>query len=190
MRPTPLRGPIRRGEQGYILLVALLIMAVLAVLGSSTLQVAGIDQRIAVQNRKHMLILNTSHAGTEHARAHLMYNDPPHEGIDSGPDTYGDFVTATEGETDFGGIAYRTLGGTGSSHNLGVYWVTATYHRCGNPPPGYSTELGQNKFRADYWEMESNARMQTATGGTALNETNATTSMMVRKVRFGTCKIR
>ena len=35
-------------------------------------------------------------------------------------------------ETSFDGLSY--------SHHLGVYWVTATYHRCGNPPPGYSTE--------------------------------------------------
>lgn len=182
------RGP--RGERGYILLVALLVMAVLAVLGSSTLQVAGIDQRIAVQNRKHMLTLNTAHAGTEHARNELMYEDPPHEGIDSGPDTYGDFVTASAAETDFGGIAYASYG---RAHNLGVYWVTATFHRCGNPPPGYSTELGQNKFRADYWEMESTARMQSSATSAAsanVNETTATASMMVRKVKFGTCKIR
>lgn len=189
--PVRLLGaPRRSNEQGYILLVALLIMAVLAVLGSSTLQVAGIDHRIAVQNRKHMMTLNTSHAGTEHARASLMFEDPPVEGLDSGPDTYGDFVTATEAETDFGGIAYASNGGGRSSHNLGVYWVSATFHRCGNPPPGYSTELGQNKFRADYWEMESTARMQSSTSSGAVNETTATTSMMVRKVKFGTCKIR
>jgi hypothetical protein len=184
------RAGLLRDRRGYIMLVALLIMAILAVIGSSTLQVAGIDQRIAVQNRKHMMTLNTSHAGTEHARSELMYEDPPHEGIDTGNDTFGDFVNATEAETDFGGVAY---GSFGRSHNLGVYWVTATYHRCGNPPPGYSTELGGNKFRSDYWEMASTARMQTSASSAssaAMNETTASSSMLLRKVKFGTCKIR
>ncbi len=176
---------MRGGRRGYVMLIALLMMAILAVIGATTLQVAGVDQRIAIQNRKHMLTVNTSHAGTEHARAELMHRDPVNEGLDTGADTAGDFVSATTGETNFGGLAY--------AHNLGVYWVTATFHRCGNPPPGYSTEMGQNKFRADYWEMESTARFQSsATSATTAmtNETQARTSSLIRKVKFGTCKIR
>ena len=75
------------------------------------------------------------------------------------------------------------------AHNLGVYWVSATYHRCGNPPPGYSTEVGRDGFRSDYWEMKSTARMQDTTF-TNLNETQAVTSAMIRKVVQGTCKVR
>lgn len=175
----------RRGQRGYIMLVALIMMAILTVLGASTLQVAGIDQRIALQNRKHMLTVNTAHAGTEHARDEMRWTEPVDEGIDTSPDTHGDYVGATDAETSFGGVAY--------THNLGVYWVTATYHRCGNPPPGYSTELGQNKFRSDYWEMEATARMaETATSAAtaAVNETQATASMLLRHVKFGTCKVR
>jgi len=157
-------------------------MALLAVIGSSTLQVAGVDQRIALQNRKHMMVVNTSDAGTEHGREALEERDPPNEGLDTSGDTYGDFVTAQDAETDFGGLNY--------THNLGVYWVTATFHRSGNPPPGYSTELGQDKFRSDYWELESTARQQTTDYSTNINETRAVTSAMVRKVRFGTWKIR
>ena len=164
------------------MLVALLIMAILAVIGSTTLQVAGIDQRIALQNRKHMLVVNTSHAGTEHGRDELRWEDPPHENIDSGADTWGDFVSASVAESEFEGLSY--------THNLGVYWVEATYHRCGNPPPGYSTELGQDKFRSDYWEMKSTARMQQESTYANINETQAITSMMVRKVKFGSCRIR
>jgi len=173
------------GERGYIMLVALLLMAILAVIGASTLQVAGIDQRIAHQNRKHVMSVNTSHAGTVHARSRLMYNDPPSEGLDSAPDTYGDFVGASTAETNFDGLAY--------AHNLGVYWVTATYHRCGNPPPGYSTEKGTSKFRADYWEMASTARIQstaTSADSAAVNETQARSTSLLRKVKFGTCKVR
>lgn len=174
--------PLRRRRDGYIMLVALLLMAILAVLGSSTLQIAGIDQRIALRNRQHMMVMNTSHAGTEHSRFKLQHEDPPNEGIDTSPDTFGNFVTSTESEDEFDGTDYP--------HNLGVYWVSATYHRCGNPPPGYSTEVGQAKFRADYWEMKSTARVISPSSGQNVNETQTTTSALLRKVKFGTCKLR
>ena len=163
------------------MLVALVLLALLAVLGSSTLTIAGVDQRIALQNRKHMLVLNTATAGTEHARDELRWEQPVSEGIDTS-DTASDYITPTEAETDFGGLAY--------AHNLGVYWVSATYHRCGNPPPGYSTEVGRNGFRSDYWEMESTARMQDASTYANINETQATSSAMIRKVTQGSCKVR
>ena len=170
------------GRRGYIMLVALLLMALLSIVGASTLRVAGIDNRIALQNRKHMMVLNTSHAGTEHAREKIQDEDPVDENTDTNPDTFADFVKATEAEAEFEGLAY--------THNLGVYWVSAVYHRCGNPPPGYSTELGQNKYHSDYWEMESTARQQEEGTYSNINETLAMTSMMVRHVEFGTCKIR
>ncbi len=162
------------------MLVALLLLAILAVIGASTLQVAGIDQRIALQNRKHMLVLNTANAGIEHARNTLEDADPSDEGLDTAS-TAPDFVTASDAETSFGGLTY--------AHNLGVYWVKATFMRCGNPPPGYSTELGVNKFRADYWMMSSTARMQD-TAFNNINESQATTAAVLRKVKFGSCKIR
>ncbi|MBL8619070.1 MAG: hypothetical protein JNM72_25885 [Deltaproteobacteria bacterium] len=182
--PLPMHrtSPRRSGQRGYIMLVALIVMAILAILGVTTLRVAGIDQRVAIQNRKHMLTVNTSHAGTEHARSTLMNQDPVNEGLDTGTGA-GDFVARTTAEASFGGLTY--------AQNLGVYWVTATYHRCGNPPPGYSTELGGSKFRSDYWEMSSTARFQaSAATTTAINETQARTSSLLRKVRFGSCKIR
>ena len=168
-------------RRGYVMLVALLLMALLAVLGATTLQVAGVDQKIAIQNRKHMMVLNTANAGTEHARKTLQNTNPTSEGVDSGTDTAADFVTAEEAEADFGGLEY--------THNLGVYWVTATYQRCGYPPPGYSTEIGRNQFRADYWLMNATARMQD-TSYTSINETQANAASLIRKVLRGTCKIR
>ena len=70
-----------------------------------------------------------------------------------------------------------------------MYQVDATYHRCGNPPPGYSTEQGRNGFRSDYWEMESVA---TLTSAAYVNENAslATTSAMIRMVMRGGCKVR
>lgn len=172
---------VRRSRRGYVMLIALLLMALLSVIGATSLSIAGTDQRIAIHNRKHMMVMNTSSAGTEHARYELQSQNPVNEGLDTGPDTYDDWVTAEEAETDFGGLTY--------THNLGVYWVTAVYQRCGYPPPGYSTEIGRNQFRADYWMMSSEARMQDATY-TNINETQANTASLIRKVLHGTCKIR
>jgi hypothetical protein len=163
------------------MLLAMLLIAIIAVIGATTLSVAGVDQRIALHNRKHMMVLNTSDAGTEHGRWMLEHENPPNEGLAADDDTWPDFVQSTDGETNFGGLSY--------AHNLGVYWVQATYHRCGNPPPGYSTELGRVAFRSDYWEMKSQARMQD-TSYTNINQTSATTVLLLRKVIKGTCHVR
>ena len=171
----------RRSRRGYVMLIALLLMALLSVIGATSLSIAGTDQRIAIHNRKHMMVMNTASAGTEHASYELQSQNPVNEGLDTGPDTYDDWVTSEEAEADFGGLTY--------THNLGVYWVTAVYQRCGYPPPGYSTEIGRNQFRADYWMMNSEARMQDATY-TNINETQANTASLIRKVLHGTCKIR
>ena len=119
----------RRGDRGgYVMLVALILMAVIAVVGATSLSVAGVDQRIAIHNRKHMMVMNTASAGNDHARWQLQHEPPANEGLDTGPDTFGPYVKATEAEASFGGLSY--------AHNLGVYWVEASYLRCGNPPPG------------------------------------------------------
>lgn len=172
----------RRGDRGgYVMLVALILMAVIAVVGATSLSVAGVDQRIAIHNRKHMMVMNTASAGNDHARWQLQHEPPANEGLDTGPDTFGPYVLATEAEASFGGLSY--------AHNLGVYWVEASYLRCGNPPPGYSTELGKNQFRSDYWEMVSTARMQDASYSN-INETQATTAGIFRKVIRGPCVVR
>jgi len=163
------------------MLIALVLMALLAVIGSSTLTIAGIDHRIAVQNRKHMMVLNTSSGGNEHARDQLRWSYPASEGYDSA-DTGNMFVQASE-STEADGFE-----GPNYTHNLGVYWVRAIYHRCGSPPPGYSAEIGSG-FRSDYWEMSSTARMQDASFQN-INETMASTSTMVRRVMQGACKMR
>ena len=63
----------RKGKKGYVMLVALILLALLTVLGSSTLNIAGIDQRIAYRSRQHMIVLHTSSAGTEDARSTFRY---------------------------------------------------------------------------------------------------------------------
>jgi len=170
-------GHLRRAERGYVLLIALILMAILSVIGATSLSIAGVDQRIAAHNRKHMMIVNSADAGTVHARDLLNTSDPPHEWDDSG-DAFA-FIQEADAETSFGGIAY--------THNLGVYRVETIYERCSNPPPGYSTEEGSQKFRSDYWRVSSTATMQDASYA-LVNETTATVMATVRKVHRGACK--
>jgi type II secretory pathway pseudopilin PulG len=181
MDPRSLPRARRRLRGGYVMLVALLLIAILAVIGATSLSIAGVDQRIAAHNRKHMLVMNTASAGNEHGRWQLQHEDPPDEGYDTGTDTWGYFVQPTEAEASFGGLAYP--------QNLGVYWVEATFQRCGNPPPGYSTEIGKTSFRSAYWMVHSTARMQDVAFND-VNETRAETGALLRKVMRGTCKIR
>lgn len=178
----------RAHRQGYIMLVAMVLLALLAVMGTSTLNIAGIDQRIAYRNRQHAVVVHTSHAGTEQARD-LMRDKvlPSSEGFNQyGIEDTAMYITKNLAETDFGALAYHTASGV---HNMGVYSVDAVYLRCGNPPPGYSTEQGRNGFRSDYWEMESIATM-TDTSYTNTNASKATISTMIRMVMRGGCKVR
>jgi len=166
------------------MMIALVLIAILAVVGSTTLSLAGVDNRIAVYNRLHMVVMNAAHAGTEHARNTLENENPPSENLDSAGDTWGEFVQATEAEANFEGIAFSS-----SAQNLGVYWVEAVYQKCSQPPPGYSTELGNQGFRSDFWNMESTARLQDTTYSN-VNEAQARAVATLRKVVWGACKIR
>jgi len=175
--PVPAAQPVQ-SRRAYAMLVALVLMAILTVIGATTLSVSGVDHRIALHNRKHVMIVNTADAGAQHARDRLRWESPTDEGLDSG-DT-GAWVTATQAEERFGGLAYP--------HNLGVYRVRATYQRCGSAPAGYSTELGGSQFHSDYWRMESTATMENPTFD-AINETSATVVTTVRKVVTGPCTL-
>ncbi len=173
-----------RKRSGYVMMIALVLIAILAVVGATTLSLAGVDNRIAVYNRLHMVVMNAAHAGTEHARNTLESENPPNENLDSAGDTWGEFVKATEAEANFEGIAFA-----GSAQNLGVYWVEAVYQKCSQPPPGYSTELGNQGFRSDFWNMESTARLQDSTYAN-VNQAQARAVATLRKVVWGACKIR
>jgi hypothetical protein len=162
------------------MLVAVLLIALLTIIGSTTLSVAGVDARVAIQNRRHLLVLNAADAGTQHARWTLRTENPPNEGIDTG-DTGQPFVAEVEGEEKFAGVAFAM--------NQGLYEVHARYSKCGNPPPGYSTELGRASYRADFWEMTSSAAFKDAAFD-ELNPMRASVETTIRKVVRGSCKVR
>ena len=184
MYPAKLHRKVKR-QRGYIMLVAMVLLALLAVLGTSTLNIAGIDQRIANRNRQHVLVVNTASAGNEDGRDNIRYALPTSEGYNMyGVRDTAVFIDRTAADASFGGSL------SSYAHNLGVYRVDAMYHRCGNPPPGYSTEQGNNGFRSDYWELESIGTMTEQASLNVSNESMATTSTMIQIVRRGSCKVR
>ncbi|MEL6342023.1 MAG: hypothetical protein AAFV53_02745 [Myxococcota bacterium] len=161
----------RRDRRGYVMLVALVLLALLAVLGSTTLNIAGVDQRIAIQNRKHMQVVNTAMAGADHARDQLRWELPAISEMD-------EFIPVTDAEVFLQGLNY--------AQNQGVYEVDAEYLRCGSPPPGYSAEVSARAFRSDYWQMTSTARMQDAAFNN-MNASQARSAVIIRKVMQGSC---
>ena len=171
---------LRPSREGYAMLIAMILLAVIAIIGATSLSVAGVDERVATHNRRHMIMVNTADAGTQHARFTLMSENPPDEGWDTA-DTGNLFVTATAAETDFQGIGFPM--------SQGVYRVDAVYQKCSNPPPGYSTEAGRTQYRSDFWDMQSRSEYVDATYAET-NPTQATVVATLRKVVRGSCKIR
>lgn len=170
-----------RGRQGYAMLVALILIAIITIIGATSLSIAGVDQRVAAYTRRHVAVNDAADAGTQHARYNLMFDTPDNEGWDTGaPITW---VEEAESETWFEGEAMEVP--------LGTYDVTASFAKCGSPPRGYSTEEGADSFRSDYWEMNSHSWFEDNSGSDGqLNSSEARAMATLRKVMRGSCQER
>lgn len=169
----------RVDRRGYAMLVALILIAIITIIGGTSLSIAGVDQRVANYTRRHAAVVNAADAGGEHARMQLMYSLPEDEGWD----TAQVFVDEVDGQAYFEGDV--------TAMPLGNYEVTATFAKCGLPPKGYSTEEGNHGWRSDYWEMETHSWFETvSSGGAQSNPSEARVATMLRKVMQGSCKIR
>mgnify|MGYP007046955150 CR=1 FL=1 len=169
-----------RSRRGYVMLVALILMALIGVIGATSLSIAGVDHRIANHNAKYMMLAVTSRGGVSHGRMELAEEDPDGENWDTVDS--GNFVTMAEADGEFGGTSF--------DQNMGVYWVDAVFEKCGNPPPGYSTEQGNVGYRSDYWEMWSESRQMDTSMTAHINETVTASTGTQRKVKQGPCKVR
>ncbi len=172
--------PRNHSRRGYAMLVALILMAVLTVIGATSLNVAGVDQRIAIHTRRHMTVMNAADAGGTHSRYQLMHEQPLNEGWDTG-DAATRFVPSTDANTWFEGV--------GVAANQGTYDVDATYDKCSLPPVGYSTESGTG-FRSDYWDMASHSWFEDSSTAAQTTAHESTVVVTLRKVMHGPCKIR
>lgn len=176
---TSPRLAFRRDRGGYAMLVALILLALLTIIGATSLDIAGIDARVATHARRHMMLMNAADAGIWHARMQLMSEDPPDEGWDTAA-TFR-FVDAATANDMFDGVVFPM--------NLGTYDVDHDYAKCSNPPPGYSTEVSQTGFHSDYWTMTAHAWFEDASAN-PMNSADASVMSTLRKVKQGTCKIR
>lgn len=173
--------PNRLDRRGYAMLVALILIAIITIIGGTSLSIAGVDQRVANYTRRHAAVVNAADAGGEHARMQLMFSLPEDEGWDTGAPQI--FVDETDGQSYFEGDV--------TAMPLGNYDVTATFAKCGLPPKGYSTEEGNKGWRSDYWAMETHSWFESTTsGGDQSNPSEARVTTMLRKVMQGSCKIR
>jgi hypothetical protein len=162
------------------MLAALMLIAVISIIGATSLDIAGVDQRVAAFSRRHVAAVNAADAGAWHARYQLMHEVPADEGWDTGSGAEA-FVTEADAETWYAGTDFPG--------NLGTYEVRAAYLRCAPPPAGYSTEAGSG-WRSDYWEMTSRGRFVDAGSGEQTSPVESTVLMTVRKVMRGPCKVR
>lgn len=172
---------IRAERRGYAMLVVLILMAVIAIIGATSLSIAGTDARIAIHNQRHMIVVNAADAGTQHARWQLQAEAPADEGWDTA-DTGAYFIGPTEAEASFEGTAFPM--------NEGHYSVRAVFQKCSNPPPGYSTEAGSSGFRSDFWNMESSSSFDMSGVATKANPSQAQVTATLRRVMQGACKVR
>lgn len=181
----------RPARQGYAMLIALVLIAVLTIIGATSLSVAGVDQRIAMHNQRHMVVVNAADAGTNHARFQLESVQPLSEGWDAADPPFVFSLDSGSGVDD----AETYFAGTNFPMNQGTYEVSAVYAKCSGPPPGYSTEQGHQAYRSDYWDMHSRSWFRAQTGSAddgevQVNPIEATVVATVRKVVAGPCKIR
>jgi len=173
----------RRARRGYAMLVALILIAIITIIGATSLSIAGVDQRVAAYTRRHVAVADAADAGTQHARYDLMFETPSDEGWDVADTGAVPWVEELESESVFEG---ETL-----DLPLGTYTVDATFAKCAAPPPGYSTEEGNDSFRSDYWNMSSHAWFEDNSGSDSqLNASEARATAVVRKVMRGSCQER
>lgn len=171
----------RSSRRGYAMLVVLILMAVIAIIGATSLSIAGTDSRIAIHNQRHMIVVNAADAGTHHARWQLQAEPPADEGWDTG-DTGAYYIDEATAEASFAGSTFPM--------NEGKYVVRAVFQKCSNPPPGYSTEAGSTGFRSDFWNMESRSSFEMSSGASQINPSQAQVTATLRRVMSGACKVR
>ncbi len=178
VKPSP-----RRARRGYAMLVALILIAIITIIGATSLSIAGVDQRVAAYTRRHVAVADAADAGTQHARYDLMFETPEDEGWDIEDTAAVAWVEEAESEDWFEGETMDLP--------LGTYDVDATFAKCAAPPPGYSTEEGNDSFRSDYWEMSAHGWFEDSSGSDAqLNASEARATAVVRKVMRGSCQER
>lgn len=176
--PQQVPSPRQRGEEGYVLVIALVVMTALTVLGVASMSTTNIDLNITGNLRRTETARYASIAGTEHARLKLAEGGLPdpsevmYFGESSGTVPY--YIDDDEAKI------LPTTGDDGST-----YRVRAQFVKCGGPPSGYSLE----RFHSQYFDFISNGYLVDSADAT-IGATQVTSALTVRKVLEGVCYMR
>ncbi len=165
-----------QGEQGFILLVALIVMVALTALGVATVTSASIDLKVAHNLRRMEMAKYAAIAGMEHGRRNLML------GILHSQGQVRNFDDPTQATSYYVNANDAVLMRAGDGSYLGTYTVKAVAVKCSGPPAGYSVD----KFYAEYFDLHSTGVLKDALGNT-ISPANSEVALTVRKVDQGRC---
>ena len=168
----------RQGEEGYVLVIALVVMTALTVLGVASMSTTNIDLNITGNLRRTEIARYASIAGTEHARMKLSEGGLPDP---SQVMYFGESSGSVPYYVDYGEAKILpTTGEDGST-----YRVMAQFVKCGGAPSGYSLE----HFHSQYFDFISNGYLVDSAEAT-IGATQVTSALTVRKVLEGVCYMR
>lgn len=173
----------RQGEEGYALVLTLVVITALTIVGVSAVTTSNVDLKIA-RNLRHLEQARyASMAGSEHARRNFLFGDIPattevsyfgQDDITSPstwyiqPDEANDLMIATDRR---------------GTYQVNVVWVT-----CGGPPAGYSLD----KFHSSFFDLRSEGYLTQASDitHTPMSPARVTTMTTLRRVMNGPCYMR
>ncbi len=166
------------GEEGFILLVALIVMVALTALGVATVTSASVDLKVAHNLRRMEMARYAAIAGIEHGRRNLMLGILPSQGQVRNFDD----PQSESGTSYYVNSNDAVLMRAGDGSFLGTYTVKAVAVKCSGPPAGYSVD----KFYAQYFDLHATGVLKDALGN-SLAPASSEIALTVRKVDEGRC---
>lgn len=170
----------REGEEGYALVLALVVMTALTVLGVSAVASSNVDLKISRNMRQLEQARYASMAGNEHGRQLFISGDVPALTDVSyfGTDDIENPSTWYIPQTDANDLMLSTV--QKGTYQVNVIWVT-----CGGPPAGFSLD----KFHSSFFDLRSEGYLADMSGVRA-SPANVTTMSTLRRVMNGPCYMR
>ena len=169
-----------RGEEGYALVLALVVMTALTILGVSAVTSSNVDLKITRNMRNLSQARYASMAGNEHGRQMFITGDVPatdevsYFGVDDveNPSSY--YIPQASANDLMVGPSRK------GAYQVNVVWVT-----CGGPPAGFSLD----KFHSSLFDLRSEGFL-TDMSGSSISPAEVVTMSTLRRVMNGPCYMR
>lgn len=182
--------PLRRrnqGEEGFALVLALVLLTALTILGVSAITTSNLDLKIT-RNLRHLEQARyASMAGGEHARQLMLKGQIPdttgvsYFGSDDIENPTDYYIDNDPGTTDIPDGEMLHIG----NDNNGAYQVNVVWISCGGPPAGYSID----KYHSSFFDLRSQGFL-VDDAGNHISNANVTTISTMRRVMSGPCYMR